>query len=99
MRGEFTGEVSENLTPRPPLFKNRSPVIDCMKCWPRWGWGHRPTRKGRKNFDSGVKVGPDDIKGPCFTCAGTGQVAIPFADVVQSDEYWDAVDVQEWQES
>lgn len=92
----ITGEINTELQPLPKGFKWRSPTLDCQKCWPRWGWGYRPTRKGKQHWLDGVQINVDDIKGVCFTCQGTGLVALPFAETLKSSKYWDMDDVQEW---
>ncbi len=73
----------------------RSPDVDCIKCWPSEGWGHRPTRKGKAKFDGSRRVNMGHIKGPCFTCAGTGVEAIPFTEVIGGGD-WGSIDVHKW---
>lgn len=88
----------ENLTPRAiPIFINRPTNVDCMRCWPNPGWGWRPTRKGKENWKKGAQLTTYDVKGVCFTCAGTGLIAIPMKEVVAKCS-WGEADTARWLE-
>ncbi len=73
-------------------WKRRVPNVDCINCWPSRGWGYRPTRKGKENAK---RLTMHDVKGICFTCAGTGLEAIPFTEVIRGGD-WGRIDVVEW---
>ena len=69
--------------------------VDCCKCWPDAGYGFRPTRKGKKRLNEHTRIKEHDIKGPCFTCAGTGLEAIPLTEVIRGGD-WGSDDVDNW---
>ncbi len=76
-----------NLEPRMQnQYYARPTTMDCIKCWPNPGWGWRPTRKGKANWKQGAQLTPHDSLGVCFTCAGTGLLAIPRKEVIAK---WD----------
>ena len=73
----------------------RPPNVDCCKCWPDAGYGFRGTRAGKKRLKEEIRVKIHDIKGPCFTCVGTGLEAIPFTEVLKGGD-WGPRDVDKW---
>lgn len=82
------GEVQKKLSPRIGVqWGKRPPDVDCGRCWPSQGWGHRPTRKGKKKWDDNDMVGIHDVKGVCFYCAGTGLVPIPLTEVFDHPDW------------
>ena len=87
----------ENLEPRcrEPQYMARPTTVDCLACWPNPGWGWRPTRKGKANWRQGAQITQHDVKGVCFTCAGTGLIAIPMREVIAKWE-WDDDDRDQW---
>ncbi len=89
--------TANDLKPLEEKWGVRPPDVDCPKCWPDDGYGYRPTRRGRarfKNFSRNITK--HDVKGKCFTCAGTGLQAIPFTEVIKADGVWGKPDVDKW---
>ena len=94
------GEVHQDVQPRiGEMYMHRPPHLDCKKCWPQYGWGHRPTRKGKVAWEQDKrKLYTHHIKGPCFFCAGTGLVPIPMEEVFRksADWMWNENDADNW---
>ena len=86
------------MNPTTGIQYDRRPTdVDCPKCFPHKGWGYRPTRKGRKRWDDQQTLSSRDVKGPCFTCAGTGLVPIPLVEVIRNCT-WDLEQGKQWLE-
>lgn len=87
-----------DVTPRmgPTQWAGRPTDVDCLRCWPRSGYGHRPTRKGKQAFNDAVQLTMRDVKGECFHCAGTGLLPIPLREVMRDPE-WTNEDAARWQ--
>lgn len=71
--------------------------LDCKRCWPQRGWGHRPTRKGKKAWENKERIYTHHVKGPCFYCGGTGLVPIPMEEIMQRAPWmWEEEDAKQW---
>jgi len=94
------GEVHPNVAPRAGAqYMERPTHLDCKRCWPQHGWGHRPTRKGKQAWIDEAIVYTHHIKGPCLSCAGTGLVPIPMEEVFVTRPLtwtWDVEDANVW---
>ncbi len=90
------GEIRHDMTPRiGAQWQDRPNNVDCLRCWPSPGWGHRPNRKGKQKWEDKVQVSMRDVKGVCFFCAGTGILPIPLNEVMK-DPPWTEEDAKRW---
>ncbi len=93
------GEISHDMQPRSGgQWANRPNNVDCLKCWPSSGWGYRPTRRGKQKWEEEeIQVSMKDVKGVCFSCAGTGILPIPLCEVMKNPE-WTEEDATRWRQ-
>ncbi len=86
----------QDITPRSTKSSwiSKPPDVDCMRCWPMPGYGHRADpRDIKKALEHSLPSSTVDIQGPCHACQGTGVAPVPFSEL---REGWDREEQEEW---